>query len=362
MNCLKRVSLSVAALAISATVFAASDMETRVRDLEKEMKQVRTETIEKTFGARTASARPPMDTSGFFLSFDVLYWQAKTGGTEYCYTNSSLTPASTAVLPITGNVKELDFSKWDWGFRVGAGYNFEHGDWDIYANYTYFTDNNSTITTAATVHPVNFRHIVSNTLTATGVTKATSQLKFGFNRIDVELGRDFFVERYLSLRPHIGLMTAWITQNQRSQYTGGDLGLNTVTVKQNNSYWGIGPRMGMNTKWFSCNGFSILGNVSGGLPYGRFDMDYDQEFSIDSETNDIDLDGDMHRFTPTVQMQLGFGYDRTVSCDNQISVFLAWDIQYWWRASQHIVRELDYARLGEDMSLQGLTFHIQWGF
>lgn len=367
MSCLKKVSLSVATLAVSATVFAGADLDSRVRELEKQIKQVRTETTEKTFGAKTASFRPEMDTSGFSLSFDVLYWQVKTGGTEYCYTNNALTPSSSFQLPIVGSVKELDFSKWDWGFRAGAGYNFEHGDWDIYANYTYFTDDNSTMTTAASVNPINYNENTVSRASATtdtnDVTKATSQLRYRFNRIDLELGRGFFVEKFLSLRPHIGLMTAWITQNQTSHYTGGELGFNTVTVEQRNSYWGIGPRMGMDTRWYSCNGFSLLGNVSAGLPYGRFGMDYEQEFSVNSEINSTELDADMHRFTPTVQMQLGFGYDKALSCDtHHISVFLAWDIQYWWRASQHLSPHIDYARIGEDLSMQGVTFHVKWDF
>lgn len=366
MSCLKKVSLSVATLAVSATVFAGADLDSRVRELEKQMKQVRTETAEHRFGAETASFRPEMDTSGFSLSFDVLYWQVKAGGTEYCYTNSSLTPSSTATLPITGHVEELDFSKWDWGFRVGAGYDFEHGDWDVFANYTYFTDDNSTMDTASVVRPINYEPRVSDTtayIASRRATKGTSQFRFRFNRIDLELGRGFFVEKYLSLRPHIGLMTAWITQNQKSQYTGGVLGFNTTTVNQHNKFWGIGPRIGLDTKWYSCNGFSLIGNVSGGLPYGKFDLDYQQQFSLSPGVNNIALDGDMHRFSPTVQMQLGFGYDRGFSCDtNHISLFLAWDIQYWWRLAQHIDEQLTYARLGEDMSLQGLTFHIKWDF
>lgn len=381
MSCLKKVSFSVATLAVSASAFAGTDIDFRVRALEKEMKQVRTETMEKTYGANTASARPSGET-GFALSFDVLYWQLKAGGTEYCYTdntNTSTEPyalVNGADLPINGSLKDIDFGKWEWGFRAGLGYNFEHGEWDAYLNYTYFNESSSSHTSTETSGTVYVQPDMSTVLanpSSTGfsapyaavrfVNKATSQYKFSLNRIDLELGRDFFVARHLALRPHIGLMTAWIRQHQTSRYTGLDLGNNTATVYNQNHFWGIGPRGGINTKWYLCNGFHIMGNMSGALTYGRFDMSYQRQFSLVPTTNQLDLDADMHRFTPNAQMQLGIGYDSPLSCDTQrISIWLGWDIQYWWRIQQQLKPGLGYARLGEDMSLQGVTLHLRWDY
>jgi hypothetical protein len=402
MSGLKKVALFAAAATISTMIYAGSDLDSRVRELDSRVKELekhkrcdaKAMMMDKDGITTLTSTRPKIEGHGFALSFDVFYWQVKSGGTDYCVTSSNPTafgPTNIQTdnyditdpingddhcsqeLPIKGKVKELSFNKWDWGFRVGAGYNFEHGDWDIYANYTYFTDDSSDVTTAPQVYPIVASIFYLANSPANGstgqynysqmrnFTKATSQFRFRFNRIDLELGRDFFVEKYLSLRPHIGLMTAWITQKQTSQYTGGDALDNTLTVHDHNSYWGIGPRLGVNTKWRSCNGFGIIGNISAGIPYGRFDLDYEQNFSYQPEMNYIDADGDMHRFTPTMQAQLGFGYDKTLSCsNNHLSLFLAWDIQYWWRVSQHINQ--DVGRIGEDMSLQGVTFHIKWDF
>jgi hypothetical protein len=385
MSYLKNISLSAVTLMASASLFAGTDLDSRVRELEKQMKQVRIETSEKTFGANAASARPSLEGQGFALSFDVFYWQMKSGGTEYCVTsrNSSQLNLNNKnglnnnsfgkILPLNGNLKEQDFSKWDWGFRVGAGYNFEHGDWDVYANYTYFTNDTSSLVTAPSLLAVGLTVLANSPdnsqdtdySQALSFTKATSQYRFRFNRIDLELGTDFFVNRYLSLRPHVGLMTAWITQKQSMQFTGGGINQNTVSANRDNSYWGIGPRVGFNTKWRSCNGFGIIGNFSAGLPYGRFDIDFQQKFSLDPDTNFIKVNEDMHRFTPTAQMQLGFGYDTALSCDtHHLSMFLAWDIQYWWRVSQNSTQYLlgITDRIGEDVSLQGVTYHIKWDF
>ena len=102
------------------------DMDSRVTQLENQMQQVRTETAMGTYGAQTASARAEVDGYGWFFNFDVLYWHAKVGGTEFAYTDQD----PRAQLPVKGRTKDIDF-EWDWGIRVGLGYNFEHDGWDL---------------------------------------------------------------------------------------------------------------------------------------------------------------------------------------------------------------------------------------
>lgn len=368
MSCLKKVSLSVAALSVAATVFAGSDMDSRVRELEKEMKEVRTGNPAKTFGANTAPARPEVQGTDFFVSFDVLYWQAKLGGTEYCYTNGN----SGVTMPERGSVHDAN-PEWDWGFRAGIGYNFEHGQWDVYANYTYFSSNHGTMKTGSptgSVMPLKGGSAVHN---YTSAAKATSHVKLNFDRIDLELGRDFFVAEYLSFRPHFGLMTAWIDTTQSTRYSGGDnLGYNYVYVRDTNDFWGIGPRAGVNSKWHLANGFSIFGNAATALTYGNFDVHHKENYSVTSSTNSINLNGGFHRFVPTTQLQLGFAYDQYVADDKQhISLSLGWDIQYWWSVNQSLntvhtglsaEHGPTYDRASEDLSLQGITLHFMWCF
>lgn len=366
------LSVSALALATCASVFAGPDLDTRVCDLEKQMKQVRTETASMTYGANTASARPDVEGQGFFLSFDILYWQSRIGGTEYAYTDDS----PTGVKPVNGRVKEMDFN-WDWGLRAGIGYNFDHGDWDIYANFTYFTNNSSTMVTGGlngSVIPLRGSLAVTestaNNFQFYYAQKATAQYKFQFDRVDLELGRNFFVARDLSFRPHIGLVTAWINQAETVRYTGGALlGGNTVQVKDKCDFWGIGPRAGMNSNWYLTDGFSIFGNISAALVYGQFSVTEKNWYSATPDTNIMRINASMHRFAPTAALQLGLAYDQYI-CNNtqHIGLRLGWDTQYWWSMNQmlRVVQgEFDYtsyARLAQDVSLQGVTFEIRWDF
>ena len=125
VSMLRKISIAIASLVASSTAFAGMDMDSRVTQLENQMQQVRTETAMGTYGAQTATARPEVDGRGWFLTLDVLYWHAKVGGTEFAYSDND----PSANLPIRGRTKDIDF-EWDWGVRVGLGYNFAHDGWD----------------------------------------------------------------------------------------------------------------------------------------------------------------------------------------------------------------------------------------
>ncbi|PCI92752.1 MOMP family protein [Candidatus Aerophobetes bacterium] len=374
MGYFKYASVSAIAIALSASAFAGPDLDTRVHDLEKQMKQVRTETASTTYGAQTASARPNVTAGGygFFLTFDVLYFQGRVGGTEYAYTDQDI----AGLLPVSGRVKEVDF-KWDWGFRAGVGYNFDHGDWDALANYTYFNNNTSSMVTGelnGVVIPLRgtdeITEVNANNVEFSLAQKATVEFKFSFDRIDLELGRNFFVSRNLSFRPHAGLVTAWINLKELVRYTGGtQLDNNTVHVKDRNDFWGIGPRVGANGKWHLTNGFSIMADASGGLVYGHYGVQHKNWFSADPENQRVRLSANMHRFAPTAQIKLGIAYDKYIYNDKQhFSISLCWDTQYWWRvnqmlrAGQEVRGRTIYTRASEDVSLQGVALNVKWNF
>ncbi|MCP5503985.1 MAG: MOMP family protein [Chlamydiales bacterium] len=380
VSMLRKISIAIASLVASSTVNAAMDMDSRVTQLENQMQQVRTETAMGTYGAQTASARPEVDGYGWFFTFDVLYWHAKVGGTEFAYTDQD----PRAQLPVSGRTKDIDF-EWDWGLRVGLGYNFDHDGWDLRAQYTWFDTNGSDSTRSginSSIVPLRGSStIVANVNTSTAnqflyCTSAKSQYDFDYSAIDLELGRAYFISGKLSFRPHWGLKTAWIDQEQITRYTGGivdpnsptQLGLegNTVHVKDDCDFWGLGPRVGLDSRWHLGYGFSIFGNVAGALLFGYFDVEHKERYSQFGD-NRIKLSGNRHAFSPTAQMQLGLRYDTYIHNNTQhIGVGLGFEAQYWWRQNQMLKIDdsqvLKYERYSEDVSMHGITLDIRWDF
>lgn len=371
---LSKFSIALVTLMASSNAFAGMDMDSRVTQLENQMQQVRTETAMGTYGANTASARPEVDGHGWFFSADVLYWHAKVGGTEFAYTDNDLVGS----FPVKGRSKDIDFS-WDWGFRFGLGYNFDHDGWDAHLQYTWFDSSGNDSTRAglnSTVIPLRGSSTIVNNGSGDQFlfcSSAKSQYDFDYSALDLEIGRAYFVSGDLSFRPHWGLKSAWFDQEQVTRYTGGDanesnlgLGVNTVHIKDDCDFWGLGPRVGVDSKWYLGCGFSIFGNVAGALLFGHFDVDHKEHYSP-YQNNRIKLNANRHAFSPTVQMQLGLHYDKYIHDNKQhIGIGLGFEANYWWRQNQMIKIDdatvLKYERYSEDVSMHGLTIDFKWDF
>ncbi len=361
-------------LAVSASGFAAMDTDERLEMLEKQMEEVRTETSMGTYGAKTASARAEVNGKGWNIDLDVFYWKGKVGGTEYAYSDND--PVTS--LPIRGRTKNMDFS-WDWGVRLGLGYNFLHDGWDALLSYTWFDNSGSDSRTGGVndvVVPLRgSSEITENQGAQFNFAKsANSQFDLDVNLLDLGLGRSFFVSSSLSMRPHIGLRSAWIDLEQDTKYSGGTpdgstnwgLGVNNVSVDDKCNFWGLGPRAGFDTKWHLGNGFSIFGNVAGSLLYGNFDVDHKEKYSADENAR-ISLDANVHGFSPNVQFALGLGYDTYINNDKQhIGLGIGYENQYFWRQNQMLkiddASPLKYERYSEDVAMQGITFNFKFDF
>lgn len=371
-NFLKRVPVTLVALATSVSVFAASDTDSRLKQLEQQMKQVRVETASGTYGARTASARPEVDGAGAFFTIDALLWKANVGGTEYAYTDSS----PTAGYPLNGSMKDIDFD-WDWGVRVGLGYNFEHDNWETNLVFTYFGSSESSSAQAginSSVIPLKGVADLGFTAGTVGFdycSEAKSQFKFLYDNLDLDLARNYFVSKNLSLRPHFGLKNTWLNLEQKVSYVGGSLltfrNGATVAIKDKSDLWGLGPSAGVNTKWYLCSGVSVFGDVAGSLLWGYFKVKHEETNSVDPSNDFIAIRANMHRFVPTAQIIIGLSYDAYMNEDKQhVNLSLGWETMYYWRANQMLQIEdfatRKYSRVSEDVSMQGVTLHIRFDF
>ena len=375
-NSLRNLSITIFSLMASSIAFAAMDMDSRVAELENKMTQVRTETASGKYGAQTASARAEVDGEGLFITGDILHWQTRVGGTEFAFTDQD----TNAMLPIRGRTKDMKFD-WDWGLRIGLGYNFQHDRWDIRGQYTWFNTNGSNSTRAglnSSIIPLKGSSTITlqpnqNVPLFLYCTSAKSQYDFNYEALDLELGRAYFISSRLSLRPHWGVKAAWMDQEQIVRYTGGNpdattVGLSgdTVHIKDDCDFWGVGPRLGFDSKWYLGYGFSFFGNLNTALLYGYFDVEHRERYSAYID-NQIKLDANRHTFSPTAQMQLGLRYDKYIHNNKQhLGIGLGFEVEYWWRQNQMLKVDdsivTQYERYAEDVSMHGLTLDFQWDF
>lgn len=328
-----------------------------------------------TLGVINPNARPHINCARVTFSAELLYWNAFEDGLEYAISNTespNLTNSGVSSLNSTGyyNAEVLNpEKKWDYGFRFGLGYVLTHDGWDIEALWTHFrrnateevtADSNTTTAriytlysafTAQTGDIINGIPPGSQFLNPIAAEVHTSW-RLHLDYIDLELGRSFYTSRYLTLRPHIGLRGANITQKYEITYLGGSFRQGTTSVPLNltdevemeNEFRGIGVRGGLNSVWrwsCGCGGdWSFYGNLALSLVYGHFDIE--QEESIDDVANNLvvlgqtitstgsvnvlDVENHFRATRALTDLAIGLRYDYDCcDADYHLALWLGWE-------------------------------------
>ena len=379
----KKLASSVAFSTLLMTS-AYAGIDERLDTLEKDMQEISARNPQDTLGAGFTTSRPEVTGSNWFLTFDLTYWHTKMGGTEYAY---SLHPTFTqqgVLLPnINGDLKENDFG-WDIGFKIGLGYKTPHDDWDVFFRYTYFNEDSTGSTTkaepSALVSLTNFGLLFAS--------KVKSHVEIDYDNVDLELARSYFISGQLAFRPHIDLKATWIDIDQDVQITASSIQNTNNTIgldyktKDDCNFWGLGPRAGIDSKWFLGYGFHIFGDIAGSVQYGYFKTEA-REYVPPSSNPTLD-DGEtfklkhkFHRFIPFVQMFLGLGYDTYFNNDHHhLGLKLGYEVQYYWRVNQIIKPDnfvnsnagnstqtrLMFEKASEDLMFYGITGEVRLDF
>ncbi|MCB1084500.1 MAG: hypothetical protein KDK60_00175, partial [Chlamydiia bacterium] len=169
------------------------DIKQRLEKLEKEMGEVRIETPLANFGAAYAPGGPSLreGQKGWYATGEILYWNAKVGGTEYALSSGGQSTLPFA--PTKGRVKGNSFG-WKYGGRVGIGKVLMHDKWDAYLNFTYYQNHNSTSTEKK---PPSFL-LAQVGFFGGAYERAKSTYDLTYMNLDLEIGRESFVSRTLS--------------------------------------------------------------------------------------------------------------------------------------------------------------------
>lgn len=234
----------------------------------------------------------PSDCSNFFFSFDSLYWKACEDGINYgtqtrIFTRTTPPPQITDV---NSRIKGPHFD-WDWGFRLGIGYNPPCTCWDISVYWTHFHTHTSTR------HDVNVVRILPpptgefnfflpawgptnlNTTEFNSPDIVRARWKIHVDMVDVEIGRWFCMTDCLKFRPHIGVRAAWINQRFQEELfvegipaPGSDVLLERLRLKSD--YESVGLRSGLDSEWDLGCGISLYGSTAVSVLYGHYDNQF----------------------------------------------------------------------------------------
>lgn len=356
----KKALVLLAACILQSVLHADSpSLDVRVKEIEERLNAITSINALGFESSENASACPSVIGKDWFGYVDLLLWKAKVAGTEFAYSNDQYSVDQ----PIQGRSKECKFD-WNWGFRVGAGRNFQHDAWSASLDFTYFkSSGNAKLTGGTTSAVIPLRGPFAQT-----VHIAKSSIKNTLYNVDANLYRHYFISASLSLKPTIGLKNSWISLKQIVWYNDGEnLGYNTAQTIDKNKMWGIGPKVGIDSTWYLKNNLHVFGLFSGSLLYSYFDVYQDSNLTP-SDNLDFYMMEQKHRFIPTLQLSLGLGYSTYLrEKQNFLVVRLGYETCYYYRANQTLsLQEFNntfrFTNVSDDISMYGVTLSAKLYF
>ncbi len=307
----------------------------------------------------TPSAGPRViDGCGVFITGDYLYWTARQDNMQYAavgFTNNNDVSVSK------GSVAQLKY-KFRTGFKAGLGFSFGHDMWDMAINYTWFQSNHNKGSVSATTSQgltPTFTPFIDLGST-TYFLNASSIWRLHFNALDMDLGRNFYISKFLSLRPFLGLKGSWQNQHNTSVYSGiTDSEDFEYTRKLRSSFLGMGIRTGCNMGWHLAGTWSIYGDIAVASLWGQFKskrIDTANAVTPAHNTNHF------HTATPVVELAIGLRKDQWF-CNNRLHVGVqaGWEEQIWFDQNQ-LPSGNNGLALGGNLVLQGLTVRLRFDF
>jgi len=298
---------------------------------------------QETIGTVTPGAGPKV-TSGadFYLTADFIYWKTMQEGTHYTTTNASTPPNDPLANNPKGKSKVVGYS-WNPGFKVGIGLNLCHGDWDVFAQYTWLRPKNSESSSG----PIVSFDFFANT-SSIKTKRVAAKWKLDFDVIDVELGRNFYLNHTLTMRPFIGLKGTWqdyketIVTSREDYSLESDFGGFAVPVSgpqtdtHSSNISGIGFRGGLNLAWYMSKNWSIFGNLAWSILSTKYsDLKYTSEIANVS-TNTKTVTDNVKRTNGNYtnkfvgETEIGLRWELWFSNnDYHFSVQAGWEQQTW---------------------------------
>jgi hypothetical protein len=312
-------------------------------------------------------APQPKQTAKVEATADFIWWKSYLGNMEYAWAgvfDNQLVQVPDS--PSKGNIKTPDFD-FAPGFKIGLGVVFLHDGWDLYANYTWLAnqEEKTSVIGQSGVGLISLFPTTPSSLVTQAIAKATCTWEQKFNVLDLELGRNFFISRYLTLKPFFGLKFDWIEEEFEERYFGhpntrGQL----IDLMRKERVFGVGIRAGLDTVWHFTRNWGLYGDFAVTALWSDFHTIIKEQtfFSNDFVPNDaINSYEKIQQVTPVYEASLGLIYMLWFNKDRYLFYTkLGWEEQVWVHYNQIIPANFNIK--AGNLSLHGLTAEVGFTF
>lgn len=301
-----------------------------------------------------------------FVTGEFLWWKGIQERLNYAITGVLVQPGTT--LSTSGKVYKVHYP-WNPGFRVGIGFYPGHDGWDLYARYTWYHSHSTDRASNRSGNMVSIGSYIGGLthIQINGITSARSDWDLHYNVVDLELGRNFFLSKFLKTRLFAGLRGTFNSQNWNTHYHSNEIifGSNgplpgIIQTKQDQDTWGVGIRMGGNLTWTFYKAWSLVSDASFTgiwVEYDNHRRDILSQTGVGSTTT-VNIKSDPNSTLFNIDLMLGFKgewwfYDDTY----HLSAQAGWENQLWLHYGNFI-----FINGNGDLSFSGLTAKLRFDF
>ncbi|MES2273438.1 MAG: Lpg1974 family pore-forming outer membrane protein [Chlamydiota bacterium] len=333
----------------------------------------------------------------FFIEGAFTYWTAHEDGLAYAFVQDG--PLGTTFVGSQVPSTQVQLPSFDWrpGFKLGIGMSPCYDGWDVFLDYTWFRSNSNrssvTVDPALTADVEDAYWLVNaplirgildevdvaapfvDTNTFNFYEQANAKWGVQLNVFDLELGRNAYVSRRITLRPYVGLKGMWGHQrytvafsdplNPDSAFSG------STTMNNKIKNWGIGIRPGIDTAWHLGESFSLLGEFAFTALWEQFKVTRVDQTVIDvaigplpagTVTTGVNHTMSYYNLKPVVELFLGFRWE-TWTCKESFhfAIDAGWEQQIWFGQNQFLRIEALDSDHG-DLGIQGVTVRARMDF
>ena len=372
-NLKKMWPAAAASLVAFTSILNAAVDDAQVRNIEN-----RVCNLEKTpcpGGCLNPPARPQVQCGyNLFVGAELLWWSAYEYGLDYAMSTKNVTTHVN-----NGDVEQMG-NNYSWAFRFGVGYNLPHDGWDLQANWTFFNNEvkeHASASRAGGLYPttVNPNSGFQDPQARAYADKANAKWDVELNIIDLELGREFFTSKFLTLRPHMGFRYVRLDQKFETTFENGNSGWigNSYKYSTNdtNNFWGFGLRGGLDSQWGLGGGFSIFGNFALSLLHGHFHVHQDayrRTLANATKTKVNDFNNRQRVGRAVTDLALGIRWDHMFEGDRfHLGIQLGWEHHMFWGQNQmYRMNNTSQPALhsvgNNELTTQGWTFAARFDF
>ncbi len=339
----------------------------------------------------------------FIFSIEFLWWVANEADLPYAFVNSSTVETTTAFSPIpeVGYDENIKY-EWKPALRLATGWALPYDGWEVYADWLWYRNKSS-----SSISSLLYSGVAPNTAlysfgvhlptifytsTATGgatlkqiadipYNSATGTYRILLNLFNLCLSKAYYISCGFSMKPYLAATGGWIDRRfsiaignaaDATIAAAGSLAaaLQQGTYFAKSNYWGIGPRLGIDTSWEVGLGIELLGKMSSALLFGKTFNNYESITSgtITGTGNQyFYISNNLHnwRMVPQLQLYTGIGWGSCFDCRKYyFGINAGWEANFFWNLANFVPptgNTQGYTK-SHNIDLCGLTIDARFDF